>query len=296
MHFAWRMTGWHQVWACLLAVIVTVLNLIPLELQRRIVNEVVETRHVDLLVRLGAIYVALVLLHQGAKYALRLYQGWLIESTIHYVRNHLIRVYTERDVTEEDDSGKTVSIVGSEVEKLGGFVGESLSQACANAAMLIGVATYMLVVEPKIALFALAVVVPQILLTPVIQRRLNDLVETRVGLMRRMADDITALGPDACNNCLQVVPKIYDNRMRFYVLKFAMKSILNLLNAVGPMVVLLYGGYLVMTGETEVGIIVAFLSGFDRLSGPIRELISFYRIAAQAGVQHRMIAKWIEQT
>jgi len=41
-------------------------------------------------------------------------------------------------------------------------------------------------------------------------------------------------------------------------------------------------------------VIVAFLSGFDRISGPIRDLIAFYRLAAQAEVQHAMIARWME--
>jgi hypothetical protein len=39
--------------------------------------------------------------------------------------------------------------------------------------------------------------------------------------------------------------------------------------------------------------LVAFLAGFEKLSGPIRGLISFYCTAAQAEVQHCMIVKWM---
>lgn len=287
------MTGWHQVCACGLAIVVTLLNLAPLELQRRIVNEVVETQDVSLLIQLGSLYAALILAHQATKFSLRVYQGWLTESSVLYVRNHLLRLYGEGMEAGKKNSGQTVSIVGTEVEKLGGFVGEELSQACANGAMLLGVAAYMLAVEPLIACFALAIVVPQVILTPIIQRRLNRLVEERVGLLREMGDEISNLDPEARDHCLTVVPQIYDNHMKFFVLKFAMKSLLNLLNAIGPITVLLLGGYMVMIGETQVGVIVAFLSGFDRLSAPIRELITFYRTAAQAGVQHRLVAKWM---
>jgi ABC-type bacteriocin/lantibiotic exporter with double-glycine peptidase domain len=292
LRFTWRMTGWHQAFACGLAIVVTLLNLAPLELQRRIVNEVVETQKVSLLLQLGAIYVLLVLLHQAAKLGLRIYQGWLTESAVLYVRNHLIRLYGSEEKIR-NESGRTVSIVGSEVEKLGGFVGEALSQACSNAAMLLGVSAYMLVVEPKIALFALAVIVPQVILTPIIQRRLNALVEERVGLMRNLADEISDFDDRSRDKSLSVVPKIYENRVKFVLLKFAMKALLNLLNAIGPITVLLLGGYLVMIGQTQVGVIVAFLSGFDRMSSPIRELIAFYRTAAQASVQHRLVAKWM---
>ena len=66
-----------------------------------------------------------------------------------------------------------------------------------------------------------------------------------------------------------------------------------LLNALAPICVLVGGGYLVIQGETSVGIIVAFISGFDRMSSPMRELLSYYRVASQAAVQHRLIAKWM---
>lgn len=294
LKFVWRMSGWHQVIACCAAIVVTLLNLAPLELQRRIVNEVVETQDIPMLVRFGIMYVTLILVHQVAKFSLRLYQGWLTESATLYTRTHLLNLYDDTLESDADNnSGRAVSIVGAEVEKLGGFVGEALSQACANIATLLGVAIYMFVIEPKIALFALAVLLPQVLLTPVIQRRLNDLVEERIGLIRDMGDEISEMDEETRDKCLSVVPEIFENRMKFLLLKHAMKSLLNLLNALGPISVLLFGGYMVMMGETQVGVIVAFLSGFDRLSSPIRELIGFYRVAAQADVQHRLIAKWM---
>lgn len=293
LKFVWRMSGWHQVVACCAAIIVTLLNLAPLELQRRIVNEVVETQDIQMLVRFGIMYVILTIVHQAAKFSLRLYQGWMTESATLYTRTHLLNLYDDSIESADDNSGRVVSIVGAEVEKLGGFVGEALSQACANIAMLLGVAIYMVVIEPAIALFALAVLLPQIILTPVIQHRLNKLVKERIGFMRNMGDEISDMDKEARDKYLSVVPKIYENRVKFLLLKFAMKSLLNLLNAFGPISVLLFGGYMVMMGQTQVGIIVAFLSGFDRLASPIRELIGFYRVAAQADVQHRLVAKWM---
>jgi ABC-type bacteriocin/lantibiotic exporter with double-glycine peptidase domain len=294
--YVWRMSGWHQVIACLAAVLLTLLNLVPLELQRRIVNEVVETRDLNQLYWFGGIYIGVVLMHQAVKFSLRIYQGWLTESTNLYTRTHLIELYAGGIETEDDNNGgRTVSIVGSEVEKLGGFVGEAISQACANVSMLLGVLTYMLVIEPMIALFALAVLLPQIILTPVIQRRLNDLVEIRIGFMRDMGDEISEMDEETSKHSLSVVKDIYKNRIKFIILKFFMKSLLNLLNSLGPISVLIFGGYMVMKGETQVGVIVAFLSGFERLSSPVRELIGFYRVAAQASVQHRLIAKWMSK-
>lgn len=74
-----------------------------------------------------------------------------------------------------------------------------------------------------------------------------------------------------------------------------MKAMFNLLNALGPMTVMLFGGSLGMQGEVQIGVIVAFISGFERISSPLRELIGFYRVAAQANVQHRLIAEWMAE-
>lgn len=295
--YVWRMSERHQIALCLIALLVAVLSLVPIELQRRIVNEVVQTQDVPLLVQFGVIYVAVILLHQVVKYGLWAYQSWISESTTLYTRQHLLSVMdgSEADADLGQNNGRVVSIVGSEVETLGGFVGQAVSGACANMAMLIGVVVYMFVVEPQIAVFALAFLIPQVALTPVIQRHLNRLVETRVGLLRELGDEISDSGA-AEHGQRDALPKeIFSNRMRFFLLKFLMKSALNLLNASGPITVLLFGGYLVMQGETEVGVIVAFISGFERISSPLRELIGFYRIAAQANVQHGLIADWMEK-
>ncbi|WP_295311319.1 ABC transporter ATP-binding protein [Roseobacter sp.] len=298
--YVWRMSEWHQPATCLLAVFVALLNLVPIELQRRIVNEVVETRDIPVLVKFGIAYVGVTLAHQLVKYVLWIYQSWLTESATLYTRRHLLHIYEERRNGAEEEvndrSGRTVSIVGAEVEKLGGFVGEAISGACANLAMLLGVVVYMFVVEPQIAVFALAFLVPQIILTPFLQRRLNDLVEERVSMLRDLGDAISDSEKDTRDRGPGLIKDIYTNRMRYFILKFILKSSLNLLNSLGPITVLLFGGYLVMQGEVQVGVIVAFLSGFDRISSPLRELIGFYRIAAQASVQHSMIAKWMSRS
>ncbi len=294
--FVWRMTRWHQLWACLLAVVVALLNLAPIELQRRIVNEVVETQDVPLLLRMGMFYFAIIILHQAVKLGLNSYQVWMSESTILYTRRHLLGLYgSSLNEKGDDSSGRVVSIVNAEVDKLGGFVGEGISQSCANLALLLGVLTYMVVVEPAIALFAIAFMIPQIIVTPLMQRYLNKLVERHVGYMRTLGDDVSELDETHEPGDMRILKKIFSNRLRFNILKFVLKAVLNLLNSFGPLAVLIYGGYLVMQGETQVGVIVAFISGFDRISSPVRELVGFYRVYAQANVQHQMIAKWMNK-
>src|SRR3546814_5242216 len=54
--YLWRMSGRHQLWICLLAIVVAALTAVPLELQRRIVDEVIKDRETALLWTLGGGY------------------------------------------------------------------------------------------------------------------------------------------------------------------------------------------------------------------------------------------------
>jgi ABC-type multidrug transport system fused ATPase/permease subunit len=296
--YVWRMSGRHQVWICLLAVVVAALTAIPLELQRRIVDEVVKERELGLLWLLAGGYLVVLVVQGAAKYALHMYQSWLSESAIRYNRGHLTRLYERRDSGEaEQHSGEAVSIIGAEVDRLGGFVGEGLSQPMVNGGMLVAMGGYMLVVEPLVAAISMAFIVPQIVLMPLLQSRINRLMERRVTLLRGFGDQLTGLpgaGSDFRHSALPgALDRIYDNRLRTYLWKFGQKAVMNLLSAVAPLSALLVGGIMVIQGETTIGVVVAFISGFERLGTPLRELIAYYRIAAQANVQHKMIARWM---
>jgi ABC-type bacteriocin/lantibiotic exporter with double-glycine peptidase domain len=287
--FVWRMTGRQQIWLCLLAVATALLGLAPVDLQRRIIDGPISDGDIRGLVLLGLLYLGVVLLHRVLRLLQLLWQSWLAESTILYVRNHLIGLYGKRD-PEDRHPGEAVSIVNAEVNHLGGFAGQAPSQAFANITMLVGMLAYMLWMAPEIAGLSVALVLPQVLLMPIIQQRLNRLVNERILMMRALGEDISNEPVVAGNGRLMA---IYRNRMAFEFWKNLMKALLNTLNLLAPLAVLGWGGYLVIQGQTTVGVLVAFLSGFDRLAAPVRELLTFYRNAQQAAVQHDQIARWM---
>lgn len=291
LDFVWRMSGHHQIWLCLLALTVAGLSMAPLELQRRIVNQALDKADLEHLLFLGGLFLAVVVLSGLLKFTLRMYQGWISESAIRYGRGHLLRLHQERPEEGNRESGRAVSIISAEMDKLGSFVGEGLSQPVANLGMLIAILGYMLVVEPLVALIGAALLVPQALLVPVAQRRINRLIERRLETMRDLSDII---GEDARDAGAEAkIDRLYDNRLKTFLVKFAMKGLINLMNGLAPLGVLIFGGIMVIHDETSVGVIVAFITGFERMGNPLRELLNYYRVAAQATVQHRMIARWM---
>jgi ABC-type multidrug transport system fused ATPase/permease subunit len=292
--YIWFMSGRHQIGLCGIALLIAVLSTIPLELQRRIVNRGISDADVRVLLALGGIYLVVILGQNTLKFGLKLYQGWISESAIRNSRRHLARVHEgRRATTGSDPGGRAVSIIGSEIEQVGGFVGEGLSEAVVQVATLVFIIGYLAFVEPLIMGVGLALLVPQVLIAVRVQHAINPLVATRVDLLRRLGDRVASTGDPAGERDYEEISGIYDNRMRIYLLKFAGKTAMNLLNALAPLGALLIGGYLVIQGATTIGTVVAFMSGFERLSDPARQLTVFYRSASQASVHHRKIAEWI---
>ncbi len=285
--YVWRMSGWRQLGLCALALLATALNLAPIELQRRLVDDAIAASDMALLWSLGLLYAGAILAHQGAKFALLVCQGWLSESATNYTRTHLLGLWRDGRAGQGAGPGEAAAILGGEVDRLGGFVGTGPSGAFADATLLLGLGGYMLFVDPPAAAIALALVAPQALLAPFMQRRLNRLMADQVSLGRDFAGALEDGEPE------KLAPRLYRNRMLIHVWKQIMKAALNLLNAAAPLGLLLVVGMQVIEGSTTLGVLVAFLTATTRLADPIRNLIGFYRRAAQAGVQHDMIASWM---
>jgi ABC-type bacteriocin/lantibiotic exporter with double-glycine peptidase domain len=78
-------------------------------------------------------------------------------------------------------------------------------------------------------------------------------------------------------------------RLRVFKLKYGLKLLVGGLQSVGVFVLLFAGGIMVLNGKTEIGIVVAFISGLDRVLDPWRELIAFVRSTSAAKVQFDLI-------
>jgi ABC-type bacteriocin/lantibiotic exporter with double-glycine peptidase domain len=282
---AWRQSRRHQPWLCLLAVLIIPLTMVPLELQRRIIDRAIGLQDFDLLLWLGAIYLGVAVLQGGLKYLLRLYGAMVGERTVLNLR----RAVQARGAGGVE--GETVSIVASEVERVGGFVGEAFSEPILQGGVLVVVLGYMLVVEPTIALVGLAFFLPQILLAPVIQRFVNRRARRKVRLVRELGDQIVDGAAD--ERYAGTTQQVYAVRISYYRFKFTIKLMNNLMNHLAPLTALMVGGYLVINGETTVGTIVAFISGFERMAEPSRELLAYYHLASESQAQYRLIERYV---
>jgi ABC-type bacteriocin/lantibiotic exporter with double-glycine peptidase domain len=60
--------------------------------------------------------------------------------------------------------------------------------------------------------------------------------------------------------------------------------------------ILAVGSWLVLHERTDVGTIVAFLSGLSRMNAPWRDLMNWFRDLTNAGTKYRLIAAELGKT
>jgi len=169
--YIWKVSGRHQVFLSVLAVALFVVQLVPLELQRRIINDATQRAEYSAIAVLCLIYLFVVLVQGGLKYALNLYRGSVSEAANQRLRLE-VNPAAKADVADgsnSQDEGVALSIIVSEVEAVGGFIGSSFSEPILNGGIMLSIFGYMLFTQPLLALVAIALFCPQFLFIPLLQ-------------------------------------------------------------------------------------------------------------------------------
>lgn len=297
--FIFRTTGRHQVALSILTVVVFLLELVPLEIQRRVVNDLAETRDWNLIVLLAAAYAGMALFHGAIKLVLNVYRGWVGESSIRDLRRraHALCGSPSGTRTSSEESGVQVSMVVAEVEPIGGFVGAAISEPLLQAGILVTVLGYMFYLEPWMGLATLAIFLPHIVVVPLIQRVINRRTHKRVEVLREVSVGIVAAGtregePNRDGDTL--IQRVFELNMGIFKLKFSMNFIMNLTHHLQIAGALLLGGWLVIGGRIEVGTVVAFISSIGRLNDPWGDLVNYFRDLSTTLVKYRLVADALE--
>ena len=72
-------------------------------------------------------------------------------------------------------------------------------------------------------------------------------------------------------------------------IKFSHNFLMNLMLQFGYACIFALGGYYVVTGKTQIGTIVAFISGLAKINDPWSELVDWYRNFKVTQVKYQLI-------
>lgn len=290
----WRRTRLLQVAVIGVGLALPPLAVVPLDIQRRIVDDAIPAADAALLLILGLAYAAVSTVATGLKFVVYYLRGLIEAKVTRHLRAVALDAQRRRARVEAERAmGPVAAIVAEEAYPLGGFAAQAINIPLIEGASMLGVAGFMLVSEPWLAAIGLGAMAAQAVLVPWVQRHVNAMSRRRVHAIRRAtADMIAATGraPGAqFRDALREVRLAYRLRLRMNLLKAALKAALKLSDNLAVMLILTAGGLMVMRGETTLGVVVAFLSGLRRVRDPWDALIAFYREFADALVKYRLV-------
>ena len=289
-----RVSGRHQVWLSALSVLVFVADTAPIEVQRRLVNAAVVDGSVQAVVFLAALFALLALAQGLLKLTLNIYRGWASESAVRWLRNEISRLAQDpvTPLPSTKAGGVEIAMVIAEADPIGSFVGSSFSEPLLQGGIMVAVFGYLVFLQPLMALVGILVFLPQIVIVPLMQGAINRRVGARIWILRKISVALvdTTERSHATNHTQQArVEHVFQLNMGIYKFKFTLNFLMNILTSVGTAVILGLGGYFVIIGQTEIGTVVAFVSGLSKITSPWGDLVNWYRDFRVTQERYRLV-------
>lgn len=295
--FVVRFSAWHQLGLSVLSIAVFLLEMVPLEIQRRIVNDAFKGGDYRTILTLALLYAGVAFSQGLIKLAMNLYRNWLGEKAVRSLR---LTVQALAQRAPADGSGARAvgietSLMLAEAEPIGGFVGAFLSEPLVQGGILASIFGYMVFLQPFMALVALLVFIPQLVFVPLMQAAINRRVASRVATLREVSGGMVLEVTEADGSVpghlqRRRIDEVFALDMGIFKLKFSMNFLMNFLNHIAVAGVLAVGGWFVVHGQTEVGTVVAFLSGLARVNDPWGGLVDWFRDLAVTVTKYRLVS------
>lgn len=247
---------------------------------------------IEMLFALCFLFMAAVFLNGWFKLYTNTYKGKLGEQLLKQLRYTLLdRVLRYRVARFRHLKGAEVaSVIKDEVEPLGEFVGDAFSLPLFLGGQAITGLLFLFLQNVYFGLLTIAIVAFQVWIIPKMRRKLIQLGRRRQLQARKLAGQVAEtvdMAPDIHVNDMSnytrsrhyaLLSNILDIRFELYQRKFTVKYINNLLMQFLSFLFYLLGGYFVITGQLDIGQLVAVIAAYKDLPGPIKGLIDYDQI------------------
>ncbi|MEM5583834.1 ATP-binding cassette domain-containing protein [Roseibium sp. AS2] len=315
--FIWKYSARQQIFILMVTVLTYPVVYVLLELPKLIVNDAVQGANfprailgfdfdqIPYLVLLCLTFLFLVVVSNSLKFYLNVYKGRLGERMLRRLRFELFqRVLRFRlPHFRKVSSGEIIPMITSEVEDVGGFIGEAFALPAYQGGMLVVQIGFIFMQDPLLGLAAISSYPIQGYVIPYLQKRVVILSRQRVRNVRVIADkvgeSITGVAEIHANDAAawhsaDISERLYENfRIRYEIFnrKFLIKFLNNFMNQLTPFFFYLIGGYLVIEGNLSIGALLAVIAAYKDLAGPWKELLSYYQMTADVSVKYQTVVE-----
>ena len=313
--FIWRYSKRDQIILLVLTAISFPFLYLSLDLPKTIINKAIGGKDVpeeifgmtvdqiDYLLILSGAFLALVFVNGGFKFYVNVFRGQLGERMLRRLRYSLLARVLRFPLPQfkKVSQGEVIQMVNSEVEPLGGFVGDSIALPAFQGGTLLTILIFMFIQDWMLGLAAIALYPIQGYIIPKLQWHVNQLGKKRVRNVRVLAEKIGEAvsgieevhANDGARRILarftERLGVIYDIRYEIFRRKFFIKFLNNFIAQITPFFFYSIGGYLVIKGDLTFGALVAILAAYKDLSAPWKELLTYYQRLADSRIKYDQV-------
>ena len=297
-----------QITLFFIIVITVFARVVPLEMQKKIVNEAISLGKIELLIRYCAVYLVAVLTASGLKYLINTLQSIIGQRVLAKMRQDLYHhiLTLPLNFFRKTQPGMVVAALVSEIAAAGDFIGMAIAVPIINILTLLAFGGYLFWLNPLLAAVSLAIYPMVLVLVPILQRRVNRTNRERVDATRtlsdKIAESISGIHEIHGNGTYRTENTKYDDlvnrltriRIVWNLYKYGVKVLNNFFTNLSPFLIFLLGGYLAIKGRLELGALVAFLSAQEKLYDPWKELLDFYQLYQDAVVRYHRTMEYFD--
>lgn len=308
--FAWVFERYIGLQVLLFVMILSTIffRVFPLEMQKRIVNLAIASRRINLLILYSGLFIGAVVLAGILKYLINLLQGYIAQKILLDMRARLYDHILTLPLSffRRTPAGMVITSLTSELSVIGEFLGGAIAVPVINILTLLAFAGYLAYLSPLLAAASFAIYPLEIVIIPLLQKRFNLFNQQRIDVTRELSNVIgeavsgmheihgnSAFGLEK-GKLMRFATSLFTIRVRMNVFKFLIKFANNFFQSLGPFILFLLGGYLTITGRFDLGALVAFLSAYEKLYDPWKELMDYYQDLQDSRVRYRQIMQYFD--
>lgn len=266
------------------------LNLVGPYLMGYTVDHYVVTKQFDGVIKFSLILLGIYAVALVSGYTQTQLMGRVGQRMLFNLRNTIFTKLQELpiDFFNQNKAGDLISRVNNDTDKINQFFSQSLVQFMSSIFGMIGAGVFLLSINFKLALAALA---PALLLL-IFTRSISPWVKNRNAINMKSTGSLSSEIQESLNNFKVIVA---FNRRDYFRKRFdevntenygtAIKAgiannifmpVFSFISSIGQMIVLAFGIYLISVGEFSVGLLISFLAYISQFYNPLRQIAALW--------------------
>ncbi len=259
--------------------------IVPLILQN-VIDDGLLRGDIGYIVRAALLLLGLGLVTAVLNLAQQYLSAWTAARIGYDIRNSLYNRIQYLPFTYHDhaQSGQLISRCIEDVRSIQSFTGDSVIQLVQLLFMAVGVIAVLVSLNPTLAIISLLPLVPMVMMTTDFGNRITKLfynVDFTLGtLSSRLQENVTGIQvvrafarePYEIDRFDEINRRYFDSRIKVLSEWSKVMPTTTLLITIGTILILLFGGQMVLQGRMTVGEVVAFNAYMLMLSAPVQQI------------------------